>query len=67
MLLALHAGVETQKVNAVMGLYTLSRIAYFLAYVLVEKEQWSFLRTVWWYVGNISCGLLMGVAGANLQ
>ncbi|PMD41899.1 hypothetical protein L207DRAFT_333389 [Hyaloscypha variabilis F] len=65
-LLALHAGVSTQKLNGLMILYTLARVAYAASYILIEDERASFLRSVLWWTGNTSCISMMVMAGKRM-
>merc|ERR1712225_152768 len=52
-LLALHAGVPTEKLNGLMAVYSLSRIGFGLAYVFIENEHLALVRTVFWYAAQI--------------
>ncbi|KAN0098984.1 hypothetical protein V8E51_014647 [Hyaloscypha variabilis] len=65
-LLALHAGVPTQNLNGLMALYSSAIIAYAAAYILIEDERASFLRSVLWWVGNTSCISMMVMAGKKM-
>ncbi len=49
-----------------MAGYSVARIGYALAYVLIEKEELSLVRTAFWYAGNICCVSMMVLAGKRL-
>jgi uncharacterized MAPEG superfamily protein len=65
--MALHAGVPNGTINGLCLGYTVVRIAYALAYILVETVRWSYLRSFCWHVGNISCFTLVVLAGKKLN
>lgn len=52
---ALIAKVPGSFVNKFGLTYTVARVAYVLNYYYVETEGASQVRTVLWWVGNISC------------
>ncbi|KAJ5660727.1 uncharacterized protein N7484_000099 [Penicillium longicatenatum] len=54
-LTAAYAGVPTESINTIGVWYTLSRVAYGLAYTYIESKSLSYLRSVAWWSGNISC------------
>jgi uncharacterized MAPEG superfamily protein len=64
---ATFAGVEPELVNRAGLVYTVARIAYGLIYVLVDRRYLSLLRSVSWWVGNISCLWLLRRAGSKLN
>jgi uncharacterized MAPEG superfamily protein len=54
--------------GTVLGLglgYLGTRIGYSIAYILTEGERWSYVRSVFWWVGNGVCfwGIAVGVRG----
>ncbi|TVY46953.1 hypothetical protein LOCC1_G003230 [Lachnellula occidentalis] len=65
-LLGLHAGVPTQTLNRLMALYSLARIGFGISYIAIERERKSWLRTLFWWTGNISCITMMVQAGKRL-
>jgi uncharacterized MAPEG superfamily protein len=65
-LLAMHAGVNTGTVNGLMAVYVLARVGYSLAYVLVETRSLSYIRSLMFWIGNISCVTMMVLAGKRL-
>lgn len=65
-LLAVHAGVPSEIVNGIGVWYTLSRIAFGVAYILIESETGSFLRSAAWWSGNASCITALVLAGKRL-
>jgi uncharacterized MAPEG superfamily protein len=65
-LLACHAGVPTGMLNGLMASYTLARVAYGIAYIMIEKERLAILRSYCWWWGNISCLAMLVLAGKRL-
>ena len=65
-LLAAHAGVPSETINGIGLWYTLSRVAFGLAYVFIESEPLSFLRSVFWWSGNASCITALVLASKKL-
>jgi len=65
-LLALHAGVERTKINGLMTMYSLARVAYATAYIGIETEKYSRVRGYFWWTGNTACITLMYLAGRKL-
>jgi uncharacterized MAPEG superfamily protein len=61
------AGVERELVNRAGLVYTIARVAYSAIYLLVDQPSVSLLRSVAWWVGNISCLWLLRRAGAKLN
>lgn len=62
----LVAGVPNETINAIGLWYTLSRVAYSLCYSYIESQPLSFLRSVTWWSGNISCITGLVLAGKKL-
>lgn len=60
------AKLDTETVNLVGVWYSLSRIAYGLAYYYIEDFRWSFLRSVLWHSSNFSCIAGIWWAGKTL-
>ncbi|KAH8697901.1 hypothetical protein BGW36DRAFT_379638 [Talaromyces proteolyticus] len=60
------AKVDTATINLIGVWYSLSRIAYGLAYYYIEDKSLSYVRSACWWSGNWSC--IMGIwwAGRNL-
>lgn len=65
-LLAVQAGVPNETINAIGVWYTLSRIAFGLAYVFIESEPLSFLRSLLWWSGKSACITALVLAGKRL-
>lgn len=65
-LFALHAGVENSKMNFWMAGYTVSRVVYAVAYTYIESDPLSYLRSLAWWGGNISCFSMIVAAGRKL-
>jgi uncharacterized MAPEG superfamily protein len=66
-LLALHAKVETRTMNGIMALYTISRLGYGVAYIVIENDMIAQIRGGFWWLGNLSCLSLMWMAGRKLN
>ncbi|KAJ5684859.1 uncharacterized protein N7477_001204 [Penicillium maclennaniae] len=66
MLLSVVAGVPHKTINAIGVWYSLSRIAYSLCYSYIESRNLSYLRSVTWWSGNISCITGLVLAGKRL-
>jgi uncharacterized MAPEG superfamily protein len=49
------AGVETRVMNTACLVYSLARVGYGVVYVVIEKLEWSFVRTALWWVGSGVC------------
>ncbi|KAJ6130975.1 hypothetical protein N7523_001435 [Penicillium sp. IBT 18751x] len=65
-LLSVVAGVPHKTINAIGVWYSLSRIAYSLCYSYIETRNLSYLRSVTWWSGNISCITGLVLAGKRL-
>ncbi|PYH97302.1 hypothetical protein BO71DRAFT_396286 [Aspergillus ellipticus CBS 707.79] len=63
---ALITGLPNETINGIGLWYTLSRVAFGLAYVGIESEAWSFLRSLLWWSGNISCITGLVLSGKRL-
>lgn len=51
----LLARLPASTVNLVGAVYTLARVGFAVAYVLVERQRWSWVRTGFWWVSNVCC------------
>ena len=60
-LFASYAGVPNATINGIGLWYTVSRLVYGAAYIFIESEQLSIVRTAIWWSCNMSCitGLVM--------
>jgi uncharacterized MAPEG superfamily protein len=56
------AGVPYATLNGLSVWYTASRVVHTFVYVLVETESWSYVRSLCWWSGNISCMTALGLA-----
>lgn len=65
-LLAVQAGVPSETINGIGVWYTVSRVAFGVAYAYIESEPWSFLRSVFWFSGNAACITALVLAGKKL-
>lgn len=61
------AGVETGVVNARALAYTIYRISYYLAYVMVTDLRVSYLRGVAWWASSIVCMRLIWSGGNSID
>lgn len=57
------AGVPPQDINRAGLVYTVARVCYDNAYILIEDGWWAVSRGVLWWVGNASCLWLLWEAG----
>ncbi|KAF1990083.1 hypothetical protein K402DRAFT_349176 [Aulographum hederae CBS 113979] len=67
MIFAELAGLEPAVVNRYAVVYTVIRTVYAVLYARVEKKVLSYLRSVCWWVGNITCFRLIWFAGKALE
>ncbi|CAI7573080.1 unnamed protein product [Penicillium manginii] len=65
-LAALFAGVPTETINTIGVWYTASRLTYSWLYSHIESPGLSYLRSVAWWSGNISCITGLVLAGKKL-
>ena len=65
-LLSVVAGVPHKTINTIGVWYTVSRVAYSLCYSYIESLGPSYLRSVAWWSGNISCITGLVLAGKRL-
>lgn len=54
-LLGVFAGLPTETINGVGAWYSASRVLFTISYALTESEGLSFLRSAFWFSGNIGC------------
>ena len=65
-LTATFAGVPAETINAIGIWYSVSRISHSLLYSYIETKSWSYLRSVAWWSGNISCITALVLASKKL-
>lgn len=65
-LLSVVAGVPNETINTIGVWYTVSRVAYSLCYSYIESAGPSYIRSVAWWSGNISCITGLVLAGKKL-
>lgn len=65
-LLAVTAGVPSETINGIGLWYTASRVAFGLAYAFIESGPSSYLRSVFWWSGNVSCITALVLASKKL-
>jgi hypothetical protein len=63
MVLAIATGVDNGIINDMGLLYSVASVAYGVAYVVIESNPWSLIRTACWYAGCWACGRLMWEGG----
>ncbi|RYP21677.1 hypothetical protein DL765_002138 [Monosporascus sp. GIB2] len=61
------AAVEREYVNRAGFVYTVTRAAYGLVYILIDHPLWSQIRGVTWWIGNGSCLYLLWKASGKLN
>lgn len=66
-LLAVQAGLPSETINKIGASFTLCRVVFGLAYIYIESEGLSFLRSIAYWGGNISCISAIVMAGRKLQ
>lgn len=54
-LLSVYAGVPNETINKIGVCYTVSRVAFSILYSYIETGPASYLRSLAWWSGNISC------------
>ena len=52
--------------NGLMAVYTAARVCYSLAYLLIETERLSYVRSFMFWVGNLTCVRIMVLAGRKM-
>ncbi|CRG86538.1 hypothetical protein PISL3812_03545 [Talaromyces islandicus] len=62
-ILANIAKVDTETIDLIGVWYSASRVAYALAYLFIEDKTLSYLRSLAWWSGNLSC--IMGIWWAS--
>lgn len=67
LLLATQAGLPAEQINKYALVYTLARIGFAAAYVYIESWELSWLRTIFWWTGNIACIRLCYKAATGLN
>jgi uncharacterized MAPEG superfamily protein len=65
--MALHAGLPNGTINGLCLTYTLVRIGYAFAYVLIDNAKLSYLRSLLWWSGNAICFTLVGLSGKKVN
>ena len=63
---ATFARVPNSTINRICTWYTLSRFVYGAAYIYIENERWSIVRSLAWWSGNASCMTGLALALGNL-
>jgi uncharacterized MAPEG superfamily protein len=66
-LFALVAKLDNGTINTTCAVYTAARLAYGACYLLTETERMSWLRTLAWYSGTLSCLTLIWKGGNALN
>jgi len=61
------SGVERTVINQLALVYTVARVAYGAAYILIEDRKLASIRGILWWVGNISCFSLLWKAAGRLN
>jgi uncharacterized MAPEG superfamily protein len=66
-LFAVVAKVPNETVNRACLVYSVARIVYAVAYLTVEKVQFSYIRSLAWWTSNFSCVYLLWRSGQALN
>lgn len=66
-LLSDQAGLPSETINKIGVSFTLARVVFGLAYIYIESEGMSFLRSIAYWSGNITCISAIVMAGKMLQ
>ena len=66
-LFATTAGVETSSINVACAAYTISRIIYAISYLVIEKHQLTYIRSLAWWASNFACIRLFWAAGQAMN
>lgn len=61
------AGVKTTNINLACAVYTASRVIYAVAYLVIERVQFTMIRSWAWWVSNFACIYLYWTAGKTLN
>jgi len=61
------AGVSNPHINGVCTIYTTARIVYAVSYLVIEKVEYSYIRSLAWWASNIACLNLFWAAGKALN
>ena len=66
-LFAVVSKVPNETINGTCWIYSVARIVYAAAYLLVDKVQFSYIRSLAWWTGNISCLYLLWQSGTAMN
>lgn len=65
-MLSVFAGVPHETINTIGVWYTVSRVAFSLCYSYIDSSNLSYLRSLAWWSGNVSCIVALVQAGKKL-
>jgi len=66
-LFATVAGVSNAQINGACAIYTAARIVFAISYLVIEKAEYSYIRSLAWWAGNFACLNLLWAAGKALD
>jgi len=61
-LFATIAGVSNTHINGACAVYTAARVVYAVSYLAIEKFQYSYIRSLAWWISNFVCMNLLWAA-----
>lgn len=57
------AGVKNVNINTACAVYTASRISFAIAYLVIERLEYTYVRSLAWWTSNFACIYLYWTAG----
>lgn len=66
-LFAVVSKLNNETINRTCTVYSLARIVYAVAYLAVDKVQYSYIRSLAWWTSNFSCIYLLWQSGKALN
>ncbi|KIV88552.1 hypothetical protein PV10_08225 [Exophiala mesophila] len=66
-LFATVAKVPNSSINRACTIYSVSRVAYGLAYIYITKYKWSYVRSTAWWSSNFCCFYLLWQSAQRLS
>ncbi|KAK5946407.1 hypothetical protein PMZ80_000550 [Knufia obscura] len=61
------AGVSNAHINGACAVYTAARIVYAVSYLVIERVEHSYIRSLAWWASNVACLNLLWTAGGALN
>lgn len=66
-LFAIVSKVPNETINRACTVYSVARVVYGVAYVVVDNVKYSYIRSVAWWASNISCLYLLWKSGKAMS